>query len=292
MRLLITGATGALGGRLVQKLISVSNYEVRILIRRQSVGIYEDTDIEIVNGDLRESDSLVRASKNVDAIIHLAAITHTHKHSLYDEINHVGTENLIRAAILSGVRRFIFLSTKTASYKRGAYAKSKILAEESLIKSELDWTIIRPAEVYGIASSHGIQKITAILEKGYPLPIVGKGNYTLAPVFVDDVITGIVSTIDNHKAIRKIYVFQGPKEYTFIKLVKVLEDQLKKKAMKVYLPVFLTKMLAFFFYLLKSDILFRDQIDRLLCSTTNDADNSFDDLGIKPRPLEETIKLI
>lgn len=292
MKILITGATGALGGRLVQKLIRESNYQVRILIRKQIIDIYEGVDIEVFNGDLRQPDSLIRASKDVNAIIHLAAITHTHKHSLYDEINHVGTANLIQAANFSGVRQFIFLSTKTASYHRGVYAKSKILAEEKLMRSELDWTIIRPAEVYGTASNHGIQKITEIVKKGYPLPIVGEGSYTLAPVFVDDVIAGIVSTIDNHKAIRKIYVLQGPKEYTFINLVKVLEIQLKKKALKVYLPVLLAKLLAYFLYVLGSDKLYRDQIDRLLSSTVHSADNSFDDLGIKPRALEETIKFI
>jgi NADH dehydrogenase len=292
MRILITGATGALGGRLVQKLIRDSKHRVRILVRRQIADTYEDLDIEVFSGDLTQPDNLIRASKDIDAIIHLAAITHAHKHSLYHEINHGGTANLIRAANFTGVRRFIFLSTKTASYHRGAYAKSKILAEESLIRSELDWTIIRPAEIYGMASNHGIQKIIEIVRKGYPLPIVGRGSYTLTPVFVDDVIAGIVSTIDNPKAIRKIYVLQGPKEYTFKKLVKVLEIQLKKKSLKVYLPVFLAKLLAYFLYVLRSDNLYRDQIDRLLSSTFHDADNSFDDLGIKPKALEETIKFI
>ena len=264
MRILITGATGAIGRRLVQKVIRDKNYQVRILIRRQIIDNYEVADIENVNGDLRQVDSLIQASKGVDAIIHLAAITHTHEHSLYDEINHLGTENLIQAAKLCGVRRFIFLSTKTASYDGGAYAKSKILAEESLKREELDWTILRPAEVYGIVGNRGIQKITDMIKKGYPLLIVGKGDYTLAPVFVDDVITGILSTIDNDKTIRKIYVLEGPKEYSFIKLIEVLESQLKRKVLKVNVPVFLAKMLAYFLYILKSELLYRDQIDRLL----------------------------
>ena len=289
MRILITGATGTIGRGLVQKVIRDKNYQVRILIRRQIIDNYEVADIENVNGDLRQIDSLIQASKGVDAIIHLAAITHTHEHSLYDEINHLGTENLIQAAKVCGVRRFIFLSTKTASYNGGAYAKSKILAEESLKREELDWTILRPAEVYGIVGNRGIQKITDMIKKGYPLLIVGKGNYTLAPVFVDDVITGILSTIDNDKTIRKIYVLEGPKEYSFIKLIEVLESQLKRKVLKVNVPVFLAKMLAYFLYFLKSEILYRDQIDRLLCSGNNGVDGSFDDLGINPKPLEETI---
>jgi len=292
VRVLITGATGALGGKVVQKLIRDSNYLVRILIRGQINGNYEGVDIETVNGDLRRADSLIRATEGIDAIVHMAAITHTHEHGLYDEINHIGTENLIQAANCWGVRRLIFLSTKTASYDGGAYALSKFLAEKSLINSDLDWTIIRLAEVYGTVNDHGIQKITDLVKKGRLLPIIGKGDYTLAPVFIDDVVAGIVSTINNHQAIRKTYVLQGPKEYTFINLVEVLENQLNKKTLKIYLPVFLARIIAFFLYLLKSDMLYRDQIDRLLCSTINGPSNSFNDLGIKPKPLEEKIKFI
>ena len=119
--------------------------------------------------------------------------------------------------------------------------------------------------------------------------IVRKGNYALASVFFDNVITGILSTIDNDKTIQKTYVLEGPKEYSFIKLIEVLESQLKRKVLKVNVPVFLVKMHAYFLYFLKSEILYRDQIDRLLCSGNNGVDGSFDDLGISPKPLEETI---
>ena len=214
------------------------------------------------------------------------------KTDLYDEVNRFGTENLIQAAEYSGVRRFIFISSKTASSNGGAYAKSKILAEEGLIRSKCDWVILRPAEVYGMDSNGSIEKIINLVKKGYYLPIVGNGDYTLAPVFVDDVVNGIVSTIDNRKATRKVFVLEGPKEYTFIELVEVLENQLKRKIHKVYLPVFVAKILALFLYILKSEILYRDQIPRLLCRKTKGHNSSFDDLGIKPRSLEEEIETI
>ena len=60
MKVLITGATGDMGRKLVQKLIRDKNYEVRILIRRQIIDNYEVADIENVNGDLRQIDSLIR----------------------------------------------------------------------------------------------------------------------------------------------------------------------------------------------------------------------------------------
>ena len=59
MRILITGATGAIGRRLVQKVIRDKNYQIRVLIRRQIIDNYEVADIENVNGDLRQIDSLI-----------------------------------------------------------------------------------------------------------------------------------------------------------------------------------------------------------------------------------------
>jgi NADH dehydrogenase len=114
---------------------------------------------------LGQIDSLIQASKGVDTITHLAAITHPHEHSLSDEINHLGTENLIQAEKLYGVRRFIILSTETACYNGEAYASWTILAEEILKREELDWTILRLAEVSGIVGKRSIQNITNMIKK-------------------------------------------------------------------------------------------------------------------------------
>jgi NADH dehydrogenase len=292
MKLLITGATGVIGARFIQKLRQNTRYEIRILIRSHKIKHNEITEIETVPGELNQADSLIRASSDIDTIIHLAAITHTHETGLYHEVNLLGTERLIQAAKRCGVRRFIFLSTKVASYSGGGYARSKILAEECVRKSGFEWVIIRPAEVYGAGGSDSIQKTINIVKNGYPLPILGKGDFTLAPVFVDDVVNGIIATIDNPAVTRKIICLNGPKEYSFVEMVEVLENHFGKKILKVYLPVLLAKMLAYLLYLLKSDLLYRDQIHRLLCPKTNGDNCSFDDLGIQPRRLEETIETI
>ena len=292
MKVLVTGASGLIGKKLIQKLRQSAKYELSLLLRRQNPDYETLYDIKTNIGDIRSIDSLVEATRGIDIIIHAAAVTHTHETNLYEETNRYGTENLIQVAERSGVKQFIFLSTRVASHMGGAYAKSKILAEESVSRSRLDWIIVRVAEVYGMESKEGIQKVINVISKGYPLPIVGKGCYTLAPVFVDDVVDGIISTVNNSHAVRKIYVLEGPKEYTFIEMVSVLESLLEKKVWKVHLPVYLVKILAFFLYLFKSEFLYRDQIPRLL-SLKDKGDNcSFEDLGIKPRQMERIIKSI
>ena len=284
--------TGLIGEKLIQKLRQSTKYELSLLLRRQKSKYTTTDDVKTIMGDMTKIDTLFEASRGMDIVIHGAAVTHTHDTNLYEAINFYGTNNLIQAAERCGVKQFIFLSTRAASHSGGAYAKSKILAEESLSRSRLNWVIVRVAEVYGTQSPEGIQKVINVITKGYPLPILGKGLYTLAPVFVDDVVSGIIATIDNDQAGRKVYTLEGPKEYTFIELVDVLEGQLERKILKVYLPIYLVKILAFFLYLLKSELLYRDQIPRLLCSKTRDDNYSFKDLGVKPRQMEATVKTI
>ena len=290
MKVLITGASGSIGRRLVKKLSEYGKYDIKELVRAEIIIENTETGIEGINGDLGQVDSLVRASTDVDTIIHLAGITHTHTTSLYYQINLLGTKNLIQAAEQTGVRQFIFLSTRTASYDGGGYARSKILAEQSLIRSNLNWVIIRPAEVYGTDSENGIQKIINSVNTRRILPIVGNGRFTLAPVFVDDLVDGIASTIGNHQAVGKIFVLQGPREYTFVEMVGVLEDQLRRKTLKIFLPVLIVKIFVYFLYLLRSKSIYRDQIPRLLC-TKSEGDYSFEYLGIRPRRLEDAIKI-
>ena len=288
MKVLITGASGSIGQRLVSKLSGYNKYDIKELIRAEIIIENPETGIEKISGDLSQNDSLVRATTGVDTIIHLAGITHTHTTSLYYQINLLGTKNLIQAAEQTGVRQFIFLSTRTASYDGGGYARSKLLAEQSLIRSNLNWVIIRPAEVYGTGSENGIQQIINSIKNRRILPIVGNGRFTLAPVFVDDLVDGIESTIGNHQAVGKIFVLQGPKEYTFVEMVGVVENQLKRKTLKIFLPVLIVKILVYFFYLLRSKLIYRDQIPRLLCSKS-EGDYSFEYLGIRPRRLEDAI---
>ena len=150
--------------------------------------------------------------------------------------------------------------------------------------------IIRPAEVYGTNSENGIQKIINSVTNRRILPIVGNGKFTLAPVFVGDLVDGIALTIGNHQAVGKIFVLQGPREYTFVEMIGVLEDQLRRKTLKIFLPVLIVKIFVYFLYLLRSNSIYRDQIPRLLC-TKSEGDYSFEYLGIRPRRLEDAIKI-
>lgn len=177
MKILVTGATGKVGSRLVPRLIA-KGYDVRVLVRDAAKA---PAGTEIVVGDLFDAATLAPAVAGVDAIVHLAALfrTFTDNEGI-TRTNHDGTIALADAAVAAGVKRFVFTSTSNVySYGYGrpakedeilnsndprAYSSSKIAAEQELLNKALDVRILRLAFVYGDKDPH-IEEILPLLKK-------------------------------------------------------------------------------------------------------------------------------
>lgn len=177
MKILVTGATGKVGSRLVPRLIA-KGYDVRVLVRDAAKA---PAGTEIVVGDLFDAATLAPAVAGVDAIVHLAALfrTFTDNEGII-KTNHDGTIALADAAVAAGVKRFVFTSTSNVySYGYGrpakedevlnsndprAYSSSKIAAEQELLNKALDVRILRLAFVYGDKDPH-IEEILPLLKK-------------------------------------------------------------------------------------------------------------------------------
>ncbi|CAG7600053.1 Aurachin B dehydrogenase [Paenibacillus solanacearum] len=172
MKVLITGATGRIGSRLVPRLLQ-RGYSVRMLVRQPERAQWLiEQGAEFVQGDLLQPDSLAQAAANQDAIIHLAAYFRGATEEESYAVNLEGTAALARAALQSGVSRFIFASTNLV-YGPGQlqpfveddlprpaapYAKAKAAAERELLELQssngLGLTILRLAFVYGDGDPH------------------------------------------------------------------------------------------------------------------------------------------
>lgn len=287
MRILITGATGQIGKKLTAALEN-SGHQVRILIRNSQPSQKTFSNkTEFAIGDLQNTETLEKALVNVNTIIHLAAITHTNDHESYYRINTKGTENILRAAEKKGISNFIFISSRTASAEGGAYAHSKLLAEEAVKKTALNWVILRPSEVYGASTEEAISKLVNIIKISPVVPIIGDGNYLLNPVHVDDLIQTIAVITYNNVYSKKIYNIAGPEEISYNNLVDKIAKIFNLKRTKIHIPVSLAEHAAYLFSLLGMNILVRDQIPRLLSPKTGNITEAKNDLGFNPRSLED-----
>ncbi len=166
MKVLVTGATGLVGARLLPRLVA-DGLECRAAVRR--AGSLPPGVTEVV-ADLFDTDSLGSAVDGVDAIIHLAALFRSADTDLIWKTNLDGTRNLIRAVQQHTPHaRFIMASTAhvygtdsarpgreddTAAELPQAYPASKLAAESALRDSGLTWCIQRYGFVYGDQDGH------------------------------------------------------------------------------------------------------------------------------------------
>ncbi|MGO3110112.1 MAG: NAD-dependent epimerase/dehydratase family protein [Sphingobacterium sp.] len=185
MKILVTGATGKVGSRLVPRLLA-KGYNVSILVR-DAIKASELVDLgaKVIKGDLYNPATLPNAVTGMDAVIHLAALfrTFTDNEGIV-KTNREGTTALAEAALAAGVKRFIFTSTSNvygSGYRRPAredenvdvndpraYSSSKIAAEQQLLALQqdkgFDVRILRLAFVYGDKDPH-IAEIIHLLKK-------------------------------------------------------------------------------------------------------------------------------
>lgn len=165
MTILVTGATGLVGARLLPRLAERGN-ECRALVRPGKDG---PAGVTAVEGDLLDAASLAEAVTGVSAIIHLAAVFRTQDTDLIWKSNLEGTRSLITAAQAHAPEaRFIMASTSNVYGKNSphpgresdnvepeqAYPASKVAAEKLLRESALNWSIVRFPFVYGEGDGH------------------------------------------------------------------------------------------------------------------------------------------
>jgi UDP-glucose 4-epimerase len=141
--LLVTGGTGSFGKTMLRRVLDLPEAEapgkVIIFSRDEEKQFHQrqefpDTRVEYFIGDVRDRESCVKALKNVDIVIHAAALKQVPTGEFFPsqmvKTNVLGTENMLEAAEAQGVQKFINLSTDKAVYPINAYGMSKALAEK------------------------------------------------------------------------------------------------------------------------------------------------------------------
>ncbi len=215
MRILITGATGFVGSRLLLKLKDKGHF-CRAAVRRASSSVDVQTDSVIV-GEIDAQTDWSQAVKDIDVVVHLAARVHIMNDQVenplleFRKINLEGTRSLAEAAIKAGAKRFVYISSikvnGEATYAlpftsqdspspSDPYAIAKWEAERALQElsqeSGLEVVIIRPTLVYGPGVKANFLNLVKLVRKRIPLPLAGiknKRNLVALDNLVDLIVT-------------------------------------------------------------------------------------------------------
>jgi nucleoside-diphosphate-sugar epimerase len=257
MKALVTGATGFIGSHLVDELLN-RGYEVSCLVRKTSNTRWlEGLNIENVEGDCSDRDSLNQCVRGKEYIFHLAGLTKTYNKKDFYAVNTQGTENIIEAVRRYNptIKRFLHLSSLSAfGPKTGNslpceshtprpvsdYGKSKLMSETALLKysDSIPITILRPSAVYGPRDREFFLFFRFI--KRRILPYWGNGSTSL--IYIDDLINAILLAVEQEKAAGNKYFLSDGIVYSHNELINAIASALSVKVMKIKFPkpVFLT----------------------------------------------------
>lgn len=223
MKFLVTGASGYIGGHLVQKL-SERGIEVRAFIRRTSniQRLRSLKKVETCYGDLTEYSSVKRAVEGTQIVYHIGGLVNDWgAYQKFYQANFLGTKNILRASISASVKKFIYTSTigvldlsgrgtvrEDDPYGRflGSYRRSKAEAER-LVKSysrDIPIIILRPAVVYGPRDPQCTLRSLRYARK-HLLFLVDKGKGFFPHLYIDNLIDALLRAAKKEAAIGEIF---------------------------------------------------------------------------------------
>jgi nucleoside-diphosphate-sugar epimerase len=206
----VTGATGFIGGRLVDALVE-RGHKVRVLVRKPGSPQLHQAGVELVQGDLGNPAGLEEAIKGAERVFHCAALVGDWlSHDDARRINVEGTRGVLAASAASGVERVVHLSSLSVyglchhrgtdesaplRYSGDAYMDSKIDAERMVQvaadRDRLSTVIVRPGFVYGPGDRRFLPKLLDALGRRQ-FAYVGDGSKLLNLSYVDDVARAMI----------------------------------------------------------------------------------------------------
>ena len=237
MTVLVTGATGFLGPRVVEQLLD-TGHEVRVMVRRPGrESVFASPPTDVCYGDISDPDALSEACRDITAVIHLVAVIRGGQKQ-FDAINRQGTANVVAAAKAAGsVRRFIHVSAVGANNTPHLqYLYSKWQGEQEVINGGVPYTIIRPSLIFG----PGDEFTTAVasLVKIAPItPVIGSGNNRLQPIHAADVAGCIVAAVSGNLRGNQIVEIGGPNQLSYNEVVSIVADTLGRSRRRINVPV-------------------------------------------------------
>lgn len=230
MSVLVTGATGFLGGRLVELLLDRGAAVTALARPGSDLGHLERLPVRVVHGRLEDPASLQEAVRGVHTVYHCAALCGDWgSWAAFRDSNALGTSHLVEAAVKAGVRRLVHVSstdvygyprvpcaeTATPMPCRLPYHRSKLLAERAVAarRDRIETTIVRPATIYG-PRSKDVLLMGGLLRRREMLLMDG-GETRAGLIFVDDVARAMIEAAASPAAVHKTYNLCHPAPVTW-----------------------------------------------------------------------------
>jgi uncharacterized protein YbjT (DUF2867 family) len=263
--ILVTGGTGFVGGHVVHELRG-RDLPVRCLVRdRRKASRLAAWGCELVEGDATDAESLHSAVAGVETVVHLVAIRQGPRER-FQRIMVDGTRDLLAAARLAGVGRFVHMSALGTSEETRdlvPYYWAKWENEQQVRSSDIPFVIFRPSFVFG--PDGGILPTFMKLAKLSPVtPIIGSGRQRIQPIWAEDLATFFAEATKRDDVAGRLFELGGPDAVTWDEFWERLKRVHGMRRPSIHVPVGLMKINALLTERLPGDIpLTRDLLKML-----------------------------
>ncbi|MDA3954598.1 MAG: SDR family oxidoreductase [Bacteroidales bacterium] len=235
--ILVSGATGYIGGRLVKELL-IRGYHLRLLVRSASPDHAKRwPDSEIVVGDALDYESLENAFKGVKVAYYLIhSLLHGRKN--LEEIEVKAAANFRNAAEKNGVERIIYLGALgDDGCDLSTHLQSRNNVAVELVNGKVPVTVLRAAIIIGSGSASF--EIIGNLVKNTPVVLLPKWSKTYCqPIGIRDIIKYLVGVLELGETAGKWYDIGGKTKHTYEEMIRMFSYLIGKK--KIYINTFVS----------------------------------------------------
>lgn len=293
--LLIAGANGYVGRYLCAEALAAGYRVIGLTYDHFAPAKFDDERVRYVRCDIRHplAAQIESATKEADiaGVINAAALLGSPDFKANEAVNADGVRNLIDFCQQKQIDRLIQISSIVVLKEvKGPYGETKLLGDEIVRSSALNYTIFIPAMVIG-PESLGLNRILKNTFR-FPLivPIVGNGRQTQHPVFVGDFVRCIISSVDKPVAHGKTYQIAGDTVIPFRDLIRKILRMRGSRKLLLPVPSIIARWLGKIFERTQRVPLFTEEhVKGVLQNSRLDIREVAEDLGYAPSRLDNVL---
>src|SRR6478609_1436911 len=251
MRVFLTGATGFVGGHLVDQLLA-GGHTISALVRSPAkAASLKERGVTLIQGDLQHHAALREGAAQADVVIHVAALTGAVDEAEFLAANRDGTANVLAAAAGAPTRpRVVYVSSMAAGgpARRGVpkrdagadhpvtmYGRSKLAGEAVLRSSGHPWVILRPPTVYGPRDQDNLLTVFKAARTGFA-PVFGDGAMEMSAIYVVDLADACIAAATSEGAGGGTFYVNHPEIVTSAELVRKIGRAMGRKVRLIGIP--------------------------------------------------------
>ncbi|MCP4007232.1 MAG: NAD(P)-dependent oxidoreductase [bacterium] len=220
---LVTGGTGFIGRRLIDRLLELDREVVSFALPDEPISEHWADKVRVLRGDITKAEDVRAAMSGIRTVFHLAAVVGMGAYDVHWNVTVEGSRNVFDAAVANGTKVVLASSIVVYGHQiqtlncheglehgkyQGAYSRAKMAQEKLALEYQSDrgmtLTVVRPANVYGVGSGPWVDGLLGLFRLDM-LPIVGDGSGNAGLVHVTNLVEAFLLAAAEPKAVGQVY---------------------------------------------------------------------------------------